>query len=68
MMRTEPTAAGGRVLLGAAPCSSGTLAPSVCLCVLCGKCSSATQPDRPVSVVPIKKLTTVVESSMVHSS
>jgi hypothetical protein len=68
MMRTQLRAAGGRVLLGAAPCSSGTLAPSVCLCVLCGKCSSATQPDRPVSVVTIKKVTADVESSMVHSS
>jgi hypothetical protein len=66
MMRTQPRAAGGRVLLDAAPCSSGTLAPSVCLCVLCGECS--TQPDRPVSVVPIKKVTTVVENSTRHSS
>jgi hypothetical protein len=68
MMRTQPRAAGGRVLFDAAPCSSGTLAPSVCLCVLCGKCSLATEPERPASVVPIKKVTTAVESSMVHSS
>ncbi len=66
-MRTQPTAAGGRVLLSATPCSSGTFAPSVCLCVLCGKCSPATQPDRP-SVMPIKKVLTDVESNMVHSS
>jgi len=68
MMRTQPRAAGGRVLFDAAPCSPGTLAPSVCLCVLCGKCSLATRPDRPVNVVPIKKVVTVVESSLAHSS
>jgi hypothetical protein len=68
MMRTQPRAAGVRVLLDVAPCSFGALAPSVCLCVLCGKCSLATQPEGPVSIVPIKKVMTAVENSVVDSS
>jgi len=68
MMSTQLTVVGGRVLVDAMPCSSGTSAPSVCLCVLCGKCASATEHDRPLSVVPTKKVTTDVESNMVHSS
>jgi len=68
MATTQPRATRERLFSGAAPCSSGSPAPSVCLCILCGQCSAEIQSNLPTNLVPQEKLGNVVESSLLHSS